>query len=167
MLLLNWLSVDLFHRCVMTSQTNTALIRDLFQGVFLFCTSAISMNLRFVLWHRLHSVSILNSRCTKDPEILDKVTVSLSHHDHHPLFVFTQNCYYRLSGEIYIGGIKSHKYNKNRCLVDPGEGHVPGLHDCKLAKEKGFHMYWDFKQVLTLSVCVCMHVWYGPNKFWM
>ena len=31
--------------------------------------------------------------------------------------------------------------------MDPGEGHTPGLHDCKLAKEKKFHMHWEFKQV--------------------
>ncbi|KAI4881273.1 hypothetical protein NFI96_033796 [Prochilodus magdalenae] len=64
----------------------------------------------------------------------------------HCHFYGPQRCYYRLSGEIYIGGIKSHKYNRNRCLVDPGEGNVPGLHDCKMAKEKKFHMHWEFKQ---------------------
>ena len=61
-----------------------------------------------------------------------------------------QFCYYRTSGEIYIGLIKSHKYNSNRCLVDPGIGNVPGLYDCKLAKQKGFNMLWDFKQVMLL-----------------
>ncbi|XP_066505493.1 probable polypeptide N-acetylgalactosaminyltransferase 8 [Hoplias malabaricus] len=65
----------------------------------------------------------------------------------HPCHFYSpQMCYYRRSGEFYIGGIKSHKYSSNRCLVDPGEGHVPGLHDCKVASQKGFHMYWEFKQ---------------------
>ncbi|KAM9846171.1 putative polypeptide N-acetylgalactosaminyltransferase 8 [Aulostomus maculatus] len=57
-----------------------------------------------------------------------------------------QHCYYRTSGEIYIGGIKSHKYNSNRCLVDPGTGVSPGLFECKLAQQKKLHMLWDFKQ---------------------
>ncbi|KAI4881264.1 hypothetical protein NFI96_010204 [Prochilodus magdalenae] len=71
-------------------------------------------------------------------------SVPILYHCH---FYGPQRCYYRLSGELYIGNIKSHKYNRNRCLVDPGEGHTPGLHDCKLAKEKKFHMHWEFKQL--------------------
>lgn len=58
----------------------------------------------------------------------------------------SQQCYYTVSGEIYIGGIKSHKYSTNRCLVDPNAGVYPGLYECKLAKVKRFHMLWDFKQ---------------------
>ncbi|KAM9335022.1 putative polypeptide N-acetylgalactosaminyltransferase 8 [Symphorus nematophorus] len=61
-------------------------------------------------------------------------------------FYSSQHCYYRTNGEIYIGGIKSHKYNSNRCLVDPGTGVYPGLYECKTAKQKKFHMLWDFKQ---------------------
>ncbi|XP_034719621.1 probable polypeptide N-acetylgalactosaminyltransferase 8 [Etheostoma cragini] len=57
-----------------------------------------------------------------------------------------QHCYYRTDGQLYIGGIKSHKYNNNRCLVDPVSGVNPGLYDCKLAQQKKFHMLWDFKQ---------------------
>lgn len=57
-----------------------------------------------------------------------------------------QHCYYRTSGEMYIGAIKSHKYNSNRCLVDPNTGLYPGLYECKMAKEKKFNMLWDFKQ---------------------
>ncbi|XP_031715071.1 probable polypeptide N-acetylgalactosaminyltransferase 8 isoform X2 [Anarrhichthys ocellatus] len=57
-----------------------------------------------------------------------------------------QHCYYRTNGQLYIGGIKSHKYNSNRCLVDPGTGVYPGLYECKTAKQKKFHMLWDFKQ---------------------
>lgn len=45
-------------------------------------------------------------------------------------------------------------YNNNRCLVDPGQGNTPGLHDCKVAKEKGFHMHWDFKQVITHKLSI-------------
>ncbi|XP_062239364.1 probable polypeptide N-acetylgalactosaminyltransferase 8 [Platichthys flesus] len=61
-------------------------------------------------------------------------------------FWLPQHCYYRTNGQIYIGGIKSHKYNNNRCLVDSGSGVPPGLYDCKVAKQKNFHMLWDFKQ---------------------
>ncbi|XP_047431134.1 probable polypeptide N-acetylgalactosaminyltransferase 8 [Mugil cephalus] len=61
-------------------------------------------------------------------------------------FFQPQHCYYRTDGLLYIGGIKSHKYNSNRCLVDPGSGINPGLYECKLAKQKKFHMLWDFKQ---------------------
>lgn len=58
-----------------------------------------------------------------------------------------QHCFYRSDGQLYIGGIKSHKYNSNRCLVDPFSGLYPGLYDCKIAKQKDFHMLWDFTQV--------------------
>uniref|UniRef100_A0A8C3G4K9 Polypeptide N-acetylgalactosaminyltransferase n=1 Tax=Cyclopterus lumpus TaxID=8103 RepID=A0A8C3G4K9_CYCLU len=57
-----------------------------------------------------------------------------------------QHCYYRTDGQLYVGGIKSHKYNSNRCLVDPGTAAYPGLYKCKIAKQKKFHMLWDFKQ---------------------
>ncbi|XP_034734418.1 probable polypeptide N-acetylgalactosaminyltransferase 8 isoform X3 [Etheostoma cragini] len=57
-----------------------------------------------------------------------------------------QTCYYRSTGELYIGGIKSHKYNDNRCLTDPGEKTEPGLHNCKEAVQKGMGIHWDFTQ---------------------
>ncbi|GAA6221100.1 probable polypeptide N-acetylgalactosaminyltransferase 8 [Lates japonicus] len=57
-----------------------------------------------------------------------------------------QHCYYRTNGQLYIGGIKSHKYNSNRCLVDSGTGVYPGLYECKIAQQKKFHMLWDFEQ---------------------
>ncbi|KAA8590445.1 probable polypeptide N-acetylgalactosaminyltransferase 8 [Etheostoma spectabile] len=57
-----------------------------------------------------------------------------------------QSCYYRSTGELYIGGIKSHKYNDNRCLTDPGEKTEPGLHNCKEAVQKGMGIHWDLTQ---------------------
>ncbi|XP_059181559.1 probable polypeptide N-acetylgalactosaminyltransferase 8 [Centropristis striata] len=57
-----------------------------------------------------------------------------------------QHCYYRTDGQLYIGGIKSHKYNSNRCLVDSGAGVYPGLYECRVAKQKNFSMLWDFTQ---------------------
>uniref|UniRef100_A0A8C9RCI6 Polypeptide N-acetylgalactosaminyltransferase n=1 Tax=Scleropages formosus TaxID=113540 RepID=A0A8C9RCI6_SCLFO len=73
-------------------------------------------------------------------------------------------CYYRTNGELYIGGIKSHKYEENRCLVDTGE--MPGLYNCKEAKKKGFHMYWEFKQgeaIKNRETNRCLEVRLGTN----
>ncbi|CAI5638375.1 unnamed protein product [Oreochromis niloticus] len=58
-----------------------------------------------------------------------------------------QFTYYRGTGELYIGGIKSHKYNDNRCLADIGTKETePGLYNCKEAIQKGMGIYWDFTQ---------------------
>ncbi|XP_026167531.1 probable polypeptide N-acetylgalactosaminyltransferase 8 [Mastacembelus armatus] len=58
-----------------------------------------------------------------------------------------QFTYYRANGELYIGSIKSHKYNDNRCLSDPGNKETePGLYNCKEALQKGMWIYWDFTQ---------------------
>ncbi|XP_034161534.2 probable polypeptide N-acetylgalactosaminyltransferase 8 isoform X1 [Pangasianodon hypophthalmus] len=57
-----------------------------------------------------------------------------------------QYAYYWQGGKIYIGGIKSHKQNDNRCLVDPDAGNVPGLYPCKEASTRNMGIYWDFKQ---------------------
>ncbi|GLD48354.1 probable polypeptide N-acetylgalactosaminyltransferase 8 [Lates japonicus] len=64
----------------------------------------------------------------------------------HDLLGYGSHCYYRTNGQLYIGGIKSHKYNSNRCLVDSGTGVYPGLYECKIAQQKKFHMLWDFEQ---------------------
>ncbi|XP_047658189.1 probable polypeptide N-acetylgalactosaminyltransferase 8 [Tachysurus fulvidraco] len=84
---------------------------------------------------------LLEKHCIDQGPVPGSVPVLYQCHFYSP-----QLCYYKSTGELYIGGIKSHKYNNNRCLVDPGEGNKPALHDCKMAKEKGFHMLWDFKQ---------------------
>ncbi|KAL0968524.1 hypothetical protein UPYG_G00267980 [Umbra pygmaea] len=57
-----------------------------------------------------------------------------------------QHTYYRSNGELYIGNIKSHKYNDNRCLSDSGEDSVPGLYNCKEAVQKGMGIHWSFTQ---------------------
>ncbi|KAG7214941.1 hypothetical protein INR49_005216 [Caranx melampygus] len=81
-------------------------------------------------------------------------------------FYGPQFTYYRTSGELYIGGIKSHKYNDNRCLTDIGQKEtVPGLYNCKEAMQKGMGIYWDFTQVLQDEIfptCACWeqaHEW--------
>ncbi|XP_053487402.1 probable polypeptide N-acetylgalactosaminyltransferase 8 [Ictalurus furcatus] len=58
----------------------------------------------------------------------------------------SQHTFYQESSKFYIGGIQSHKYNDNRCLVDPGTGNVPGLYPCKEALMRNMGIYWDFKQ---------------------
>ncbi|XP_027128241.1 probable polypeptide N-acetylgalactosaminyltransferase 8 [Larimichthys crocea] len=80
----------------------------------------------------------------------------------------SQRCYYRTNGHFYIGGIKSHKYNSNRCLVDPGTGDFPGLYECNPAQQK-FHMLWDFKQngpVQNRETKRCLEVKMGENGYY-
>lgn len=60
-----------------------------------------------------------------------------------------QRCYYRSTGHLYVGGIKSHKHKSNRCLVDPGAGVEPGLDECNTSN---LHMLWDFKMVSATPV---------------
>ncbi|XP_041852435.1 probable polypeptide N-acetylgalactosaminyltransferase 8 [Melanotaenia boesemani] len=68
----------------------------------------------------------------------------IAYHCHYYRPQFT---YYRKTGELYIGGIKSHKYNDNRCLTDKGEKITePGLYNCKEAMQKRMAIYWDFTQ---------------------
>ncbi|XP_068458584.1 probable polypeptide N-acetylgalactosaminyltransferase 8 [Clinocottus analis] len=56
-----------------------------------------------------------------------------------------QVTYYRSNGELYVGGLKSHKYNDNRCIADVGKRDTePGLYDCKEAVMKGMGIHWDF-----------------------
>uniref|UniRef100_A0A1A7Y766 Polypeptide N-acetylgalactosaminyltransferase n=1 Tax=Iconisemion striatum TaxID=60296 RepID=A0A1A7Y766_9TELE len=58
-----------------------------------------------------------------------------------------QMVYYRATGEIYVGGIMSHKYDDNRCLTDVDQKNTePGLYKCKEAVQKGMGIYWDFVQ---------------------
>lgn len=67
-------------------------------------------------------------------------------------FIF-KHTFYRSTGELYIGGIKSHKYNDNRCIADIGNKEtVPGLYNCKEAMQNGMGIYWDFRQVLQKSI---------------
>lgn len=65
----------------------------------------------------------------------------------HCYYYGPQHIFYRSSGEFYVGGIKSHKYNNNRCLTDRGNNEtVPGLFDCKEAVLKGMSIHWHFSQ---------------------
>ncbi|XP_052399304.1 probable polypeptide N-acetylgalactosaminyltransferase 8 isoform X2 [Carassius gibelio] len=80
-----------------------------------------------------------------------------------------QHCYYNRNGEIYIGGIKSHTYNSNRCLMDPGSGKTPALHDCKNAKVKGLSIYWDFSQgnaIKNRNTNRCLEIGQGADSYY-
>ena len=63
------------------------------------------------------------------------------------IYSYAQFIFYRGTGELYLGGIKSHTYNDNRCVADGGLNDEPSLHDCKEAVQKGMGIYWDFAQV--------------------
>ncbi|XP_051979400.1 probable polypeptide N-acetylgalactosaminyltransferase 8 [Xyrauchen texanus] len=79
-----------------------------------------------------------------------------------------QQCYYNRNGEIYIGGIKSHTYESNRCLMDSGTGSTPSLHDCKNAKEKGLSIYWNFTQGHELrnkNTNRCLEIAQGKDSY--
>lgn len=66
---------------------------------------------------------------------------------YHCYYYGPQYTYYRSAGELYIGGLKSHKYNDNRCLTDIGQKETePGLYNCREAMQKGMGIYWDFTQ---------------------
>lgn len=80
-----------------------------------------------------------------------------------------QLCYYNTESEIIIGGLKSHKYNHNRCLVDPGSGSTPTLQDCQVAKQNNLHMHWDFKQggfIRNKATNRCLEVAQGQNLYY-
>uniref|UniRef100_A0A8C7ZKL5 polypeptide N-acetylgalactosaminyltransferase n=1 Tax=Oryzias sinensis TaxID=183150 RepID=A0A8C7ZKL5_9TELE len=81
-------------------------------------------------------------------------------------FYSPQHCYYNTDGKLYIGGIKSHKYNSDSCLVDLGSGNLPVLFECKVAQEKKFHMLWDFKQggrIQNKQTKRCLEVAWGQD----
>uniref|UniRef100_A0A3Q2YR67 Polypeptide N-acetylgalactosaminyltransferase n=1 Tax=Hippocampus comes TaxID=109280 RepID=A0A3Q2YR67_HIPCM len=86
--------------------------------------------------------SLLRNLCVDQGPVPGTIPILYKCHFQQP-----QHCYYNQEGEIIVGGIKSHKYNQNRCLVDPGSSNTPTLLDCHLAKRNQKHMHWDFKQV--------------------
>ncbi|XP_068458747.1 probable polypeptide N-acetylgalactosaminyltransferase 8 [Clinocottus analis] len=85
--------------------------------------------------------TLLRSHCVDQGAVPGNIPILYDCHFQQP-----QHCFYNTDGEIIIGAIKSHKYNNNRCLVDPGSGSTPTLQECPLAKLNQLHMHWDFKQ---------------------
>ncbi|XP_057693042.1 probable polypeptide N-acetylgalactosaminyltransferase 8 [Corythoichthys intestinalis] len=85
--------------------------------------------------------SLLSNMCVDQGAVPGSIPILYECHFQQP-----QLCYYNRNGEIFIGGIKSHSYNQNRCLVDPDTSNTPTLLDCQLAKQNQKHMEWDFQQ---------------------
>lgn len=84
-------------------------------------------------------------------------------------YLLPQHCFYNTEGEIIIGGLKSHNYNNNRCLVDSAVGSTPSLQDCVVAKSNQLHMHWDFKQggaIINRRTKRCLEVAQGENLFY-
>nr|XP_055048783.1 probable polypeptide N-acetylgalactosaminyltransferase 8 [Misgurnus anguillicaudatus] len=80
-----------------------------------------------------------------------------------------QHCHYSRNGEIYVGGIKSHIYNSNRCLLDSGSGNTPTLLDCKQAKEKGLHIEWSFiqgQEIRNKNTNRCLEIAQGEDSYY-
>ncbi|XP_054893145.1 probable polypeptide N-acetylgalactosaminyltransferase 8 [Poeciliopsis prolifica] len=85
--------------------------------------------------------SLVKQQCVDQGDVPGSIPVLYECH-----FEETQKCFYNTEAEIIIGGLRSHKYSRNRCLVDPGSGSVPTLHECNTARLNQLHMNWDFKQ---------------------
>ncbi|XP_006891426.1 PREDICTED: probable polypeptide N-acetylgalactosaminyltransferase 8 [Elephantulus edwardii] len=73
----------------------------------------------------------------------------------------SQNVYYHLTGQFYVGALIAEINTEDRCLTDPGEGENPTLEPCVKAAQKGLHIYWDFKQekaVINKSTKRCLEI---------
>ncbi|XP_051237520.1 probable polypeptide N-acetylgalactosaminyltransferase 8 [Dicentrarchus labrax] len=108
--------------------------------------------------------SILKSYCVDQGAVPGSIPILYECHFQPP-----QYCYYNADGEIFIGAIKSHRYNSNRCLVDPGSGTTPTLQECRLAKQNKLHMHWDFKQgqaIRNKATNRCLEVAQGENSYY-
>ncbi|KAL4697945.1 hypothetical protein H8957_001119 [Semnopithecus entellus] len=57
----------------------------------------------------------------------------------------SQNVYYHLTGELYVGQLIAEASARDRCLTDPGKAEKPILERCSEADRNGLHIYWDFK----------------------
>uniref|UniRef100_A0A9J8AN11 Polypeptide N-acetylgalactosaminyltransferase n=1 Tax=Cyprinus carpio carpio TaxID=630221 RepID=A0A9J8AN11_CYPCA len=102
--------------------------------------------------------------CVDQGEVPGSVPILYECHHYDP-----QHCYYNRNGEFYIGGIKSHTYNSNRCLMDPGSGITPALHECKNAKETGLSIYWDFSQgnaIRNRNTNRCLEIGQGEDSYY-
>uniref|UniRef100_A0A8C9J533 Polypeptide N-acetylgalactosaminyltransferase n=1 Tax=Piliocolobus tephrosceles TaxID=591936 RepID=A0A8C9J533_9PRIM len=58
----------------------------------------------------------------------------------------SQNVYYHLTGELYVGQLIAEASARDRCLTDPGKAEKPILEPCSEAARNGLHIYWDFKR---------------------
>ncbi|XP_042351826.1 probable polypeptide N-acetylgalactosaminyltransferase 8 [Plectropomus leopardus] len=115
-----------------------------------------------ILGYGVLKSTLLRSHCMDQGAVPGNIPILYECH-----FEQAQQCFYNSDGEIIIGGIKSHNYNTNRCLVDPGTGRTPTLQDCQLAKLKQLHMHWDFKQgqaIINKATKRCLEVAEGESS---
>lgn len=117
-----------------------------------------------ILGYGVMKNSLLKSNCLDQGAVPGNIPILYDCHFQQP-----QHCYYNTDGEIIIGGLKSHKYNSNRCLVDPGSGSTPTLHECPLAKLTKLYMHWDFKQgqaIRNKATNRCLEIAQGENSYY-
>uniref|UniRef100_A0A671LVD1 Polypeptide N-acetylgalactosaminyltransferase n=1 Tax=Sinocyclocheilus anshuiensis TaxID=1608454 RepID=A0A671LVD1_9TELE len=96
--------------------------------------------------------------CVDQGEVPGSVPILYECHYYDPQVLYVK---------VYIGCIKSHTYNSNRCLMDPGSGNTPALHDCKNAKEKGLSIYWDFSQYIrNRNTNRCLEIGQGEDSYY-
>ncbi|XP_040089447.1 probable polypeptide N-acetylgalactosaminyltransferase 8 [Oryx dammah] len=57
----------------------------------------------------------------------------------------SQNVYYHLTGEFYVGPLIAQRDADDRCLTDPGKGEKPTLEPCSKAVKNRLNIHWDFK----------------------
>lgn len=108
--------------------------------------------------------TMLKSYCVDQGAVPGNIPILYECH-----FLDPQYCYYNTDGEIFIGLIKSHKYNNNRCLVDPGTGSTPTLHHCEVAKQNQLNMHWDFKQghaIRNKETNRCLEIAQGESSYY-
>ncbi|KAM3870086.1 putative polypeptide N-acetylgalactosaminyltransferase 8 [Diretmus argenteus] len=108
--------------------------------------------------------SLLRSYCVDQGAVPGSIPILHACHFQSP-----QHCYYTTDGEIIVGGMRSHTYNSNRCLVDPGTGNAPTLQQCPLAKQSNLHMHWDFQQgqaIRNRATNRCLEIAQGENLYY-
>ncbi|XP_051029029.1 probable polypeptide N-acetylgalactosaminyltransferase 8 [Phodopus roborovskii] len=79
----------------------------------------------------------------------------------------TQNVYYLLSGEFYVGElIAKEVIQEQYCLTDSGHGEDPSLELCSEAAKRGQHIYWDFQQgksIKNKDTARCLEIRKDPS----